>query len=82
MVAHFCGFLLRKYDTPTEIPGEQKNLKKKAIKTTPKQKVRALPFMQARWRQNKIGVEQEGAGNVRFANAYLVPPDLFANETL
>jgi hypothetical protein len=35
MVAHFCGFLLRKYDTPTEIPGEQKNLKKKGHKNHP-----------------------------------------------
>jgi hypothetical protein len=42
-------------NAPTEISlGLKKKLeKKKVIKTTPKKKVRALPFVLARWRQTK-----------------------------
>jgi hypothetical protein len=41
--------------------------KKKVIKT--KKRARALPFVVARWRQKKFGVEQEKVGHVRMANA-------------
>jgi hypothetical protein len=34
-------------------------LKKKGHKNHPKKKVRALPFVLARWRQKKVGAEQE-----------------------
>jgi hypothetical protein len=47
------------FSTPENAPAEislglkKKLEKKKVIKTTPQKKVRALPFVLARWRQKK-----------------------------
>jgi hypothetical protein len=57
-------------------------LEKKKVIKPPQKKVRALPFVLARWRQKqKGGVEQERVSQVILANAWFGPSDPFANET-
>jgi hypothetical protein len=49
-------------NAPTEIPlGEKKVGEKKRSQKSPPppKKVRALPFVLARWRKKKVGAEQE-----------------------
>jgi hypothetical protein len=47
----------------------KKKAEKKGLKNHPKKKVRALPFVLARWRQKKVGVEQEKVAHVILASA-------------
>jgi hypothetical protein len=50
-------------------------------KNHPKKKMRALPFVLARWRQKKIGAEQEKVAQVILDSAQLGPSEPLTNET-